>query len=413
MGLWTIKGGKPLYGSVQVQGSVNGTLAVLAASLLNGGVTILEHVPQVTDVEEMLRLLEDLHCKVKREGERVTVNATAAKPGVCRETTLRSSVLLLGAMAARFGEGTVPMPRSDFQGPRPVDLHLDALTQLGCRIQMQENFLYCVLGESGAETVRLVYPSVGATENAMLAACGKHGKTVLYGCAKDPEITQLADYLRMSGVCITGDGTDTICITGPFVSGMREIRMMPDRNAGAWLLCAVAACGGKIQLQEVNPAHLQPILDGLDEMGCNIKIRDHSVILQRQDRLWAGNAPVITGPWPAFPTDTFASYLAVCMGADGVTCGEDRVYGDRIGCVNLLRRFGGDITRTDGCTALVMGETKLQGANVIAREPWVAAAAVIAGLSAQGETTLVDNESLRRILAYPDCVLRQLGAEIE
>ena len=413
MGLWTIKGGNPLYGTVQVQGSVNGTLVILAASLLNRGVTVLERVPRVTDVEEMIRLLEDLNCTVKREGERVTVDALWARPTLFKETHLRSSILLLGAMAARFGTGRVPMPYGQLQGPRPVDLHLDVLSRLGYEIRMEESHLGCVGKAARCAVVQLAYPSVGATENAMLAACGSEEETVLHGCAKDPEITLLADYLRMAGVSVVGDGTDTVRIKGPFASGLRRIRMMPDRNAGAWLLCAVAACGGEICLQEVNAAHLQPILDGLDEMGCNIKIREHTVTLCSHGRLWTGSTPAVTGPWPAFPTDTLASYLAVCLRADGVSQGEDRVFGDRLRCVNVLQRFGGDIVRTDDCTALVTGVPQLNSANITAREPWIAAAALIAALSAQGESTLVDNGCLGQIFVYPDCVLRQLGAEID
>lgn len=413
MGLWTIQGGNPLYGTVQVQGSVNSAMVLLAASLLNRGITVLHRVPHVTDVEEMLRLLRCAGCKIKREGERVTVDASMAKPMLAAESSLRSSVLLLGSMAGRFGEAMIPMPQSEFQGPRPVDLHLDVLRQLGYEIRLEDGALGCVRGKAAEREVHLAYPSVGATENAMLAACGCGGETVLRGCAREPEITQLAEFLRMAGVAVTGDGTDTICVKGTFASGTREMKLMPDRNAGAWLLCAAAACGGEICLQEVNCAHLQPILDGLEEMGCNIKIRDHSVTLRSQGRLWAGNRAVVTGPWPGFPTDLLPSYLAVCLKADGVSCGEDRVYGDRLQCVELLRRFGGDVTRVGDCAALVTGVPCLQGANVIARAPWMAAAAVIAGLSACGETALVDNGSLDRIFAYPECTLRQLGAEIE
>lgn len=416
MGLWTIRGGNPLYGTVQVQGSKNAALALLAGCLVHEGVSVLERVPRVTDVETMLELLRCLDCAVKREGDRVTVDSTRAQPKELPEaaaTGLRAAVLLLGAMAARFGEAAVPMPVGSRLGPRPVDLHIAGLTALGARIAMEDGMLYCRPSELTGGEVLLPYPSVGATENALLCACGCAGKSVIRGCAKEPEVIQLCDYLRQAGMSIHGAGTDTVTVGRGGAPKLLRHRLMPDRVAAATLLCMGAACGGELVLQEVNADHLQPSLDLLAEMGCNIKIRENALLLQSDGTLWSPAREVVTGPYPAFPTDVQPVLLAASLRADGVTILRERVLAGRLTHAKQLRRFGGDVSLTDDCSAVVTGMSRLQGACVEAHDVMGAAALLTAALQAEGESRIVDAGHTARGFAYLDAVLRLLGADLE
>lgn len=415
MGLWTIRGGNRLYGTVQVQGSKNAALALLAGSLVHEGVSVLERVPRVTEVETLLELLRSLDCTVKREGDRVAVDSTHARMAVLPESAmgLRASILLLGAMAARFGEAAVPMPVGNRMGPRPVDLHIAALTALGANIALEDGMIFCRPSELTGGEVLLPYPSVGATENALLCACGCRGETVIRGCAIEPEAVELCVFLQKAGMHMTGIGTDTVTIRRGRAVGLLRHRVMPDRVAASTLLCAGAACGGELKLQEVNAAHLQPTLDLLAEMGCNIKIQESAVILQSSGDLWSPSGEIVTGPYPAFPTDVQPVLLAASLRADGVTVLRERVLAGRLAHAKQLRRFGGDVTLTEDCTAVVTGVSRLHGAITQAQDTMGAAALLIAGLQAEGETHIVDAGHTARGFAYLDALLRPLGADLE
>ena len=416
MGLWTIKGGRPLYGTTQVQGSKNGALAVLAGCLVMNGVSVLENVPQVTEVDRTLDILRGLSCKVKREGNRVTVDSRDASPEplpIQQMERVRSSVLFLGAMLARFGKGAVPVPTGSVLGPRPLALHLSALQSMGAEILLEDGMVLGKAAHSTGGEVILPYPSVGATENAMLAACGCKGVTVIRGCAKEPEVADLAAYLRACGMAIFGEGTDTICITPQRIAGKVFHCILPDRIAASMLLCAAASCGGKLNLQEVDASHLQPVLDGLTEMGCNIKIHERSLSLVSDGKLWAAAGPIVTGPYPAFPTDALPFMIAASLKADSVTVFRERVFGGRLKQMRLLRRFGGDRSVTEDCAAVVTGVSKLNGASVCCHDSLEASAMLLAALQAEGESTLVEQGQIGGSFAFLDSVLRQLGAELE
>ena len=416
MGLWTIKGGTPLYGTVRVQGSRNSAMAILPATLAVGGVSVLERVPRVRDAELMLDILRGLGCIVQREGERVTVDSREASmedvPTALMER-LRSSVLFLGAMIARFGKAAVPVAADCVLGPRPIDLHLAALQSLGAEIRLEDSMILCCISELRGGKVVLPYPDVGATANAMLAACGCKGEIILRGCAKDPEILDLAAYLIAAGAEITGAGTDTIHIRRlECITNVHHI-LQGDPMAAAALLCAVASCGGEIILQEVYPSHLQPILDELAEMGCNIKMRSNGLTLRSDGHLWAPTQPIETGPWPMVSADALPLLMAACLQADGVTILRDGAFCGRLRHTAQLRQLGGDISLTEDGIAVVTGVSPLRGASLRARDVWSGAAAVIAALQAEGETTVVDDGCISRSLAYLDAVLRQMGAEID
>ena len=416
MGLWSITGGNRLYGTVLPQGSRNGALALLPACLAVGGVSVLERVPRVKDVELTLEILRRLGCKVKREGDRVTVDSREASlesVPVELMRQLRSSVLFLGAMLGRFGCAEIPMPVGSVFGPRPVDLHLAALQSMGADIRLQDGVIRCEKSRLRGGEVLLPYPSVGATENAMLAACGCAGETVLRGCSKEPEIIELADFLCAAGVEIIGAGTELMRICCDACVGKVYHRLQADRMAASALLCAVGACGGKLILKEVISSHLQPMLDVLGEMGCNIKIREQELMLQSDGKLWAPSDPIVTGPYPRFPTDAMPLLLAASLKADGVTIVRERVFGGRLTQGRLLRRFGGDVSLTDDCAAVVTGVQELRAATVAIHELWSGTAVLLAALQAEGESCIVDDGCISRGFAYLDATLRQLGAELE
>lgn len=416
MGLWTIRGGNRLYGTIQVQGAKNGVLPILAACLVHKGISVLERVPRVRDVDLTLEILRCLGCVVRREGDRVTVDSRNAELKEVPHglmTQMRSSVLFLGAMAARFGEGKISMPGGCLLGPRPVDLHIAALTRLGAQLEIGEETILLKKSVLTGGEVILPYPSVGATENAMLAACGCAGTTVLRNCAAEPEIEELAMYLNAIGAKVSGAGTDTIHICSGKYCGTVQHRVLPDRIAAGTLLCAAAACGGKLTLQEVICPHLHPVLDVLEEMGCNIKIREGSVTLQSEGKLWSPSNEIVTGAYPKFPTDVQPALLAAALRADGVTVVRERVFAGRLAHAKQLRRFGGNICLTEDCSAVVTGVDTLQGTYAEARDLRGGAALIVAALQAEGESRIVDAGYISRGYEFFDATLRQLGAEID
>ena len=416
MGLWTVRGGNRLYGTIQVQGAKNGVLPILAACLVHHGISVLERVPRLQDVDDTLEILRSLDCKVRREGDTVTVDSRNARLNEVHPMLMngmRSSVLFLGAMAARFGEGRVGMPGGCLLGPRPLDLHIAALSRLGAQIELEEDEIICRKSQLTGGEVVFPFPSVGATENAMLAACGCSGVTVLRNCAVEPEIEELAEYLNAMGARVTGAGTDTVYITSGKYCGTVCHRVLPDRIAAGTLLCAAAACGGKLTLQEVICSHLHPVLDVLGEMGCNIKIREQSVTLQSSGSLWSPSSEIVTGAYPKFPTDCQPALIAAALKADGVTIVRERVFAGRLAHAKQLRRFGGNVCLTEDCSAVVTGVDALHGTYGETRDLRGGAALIVAALQAEGESRIVDAGRIFRGYEFFDATLRQLGADID
>ena len=273
MSIWHIYGGNRMTGSTQVQGAKNAVLPIMAASVLAGSETVLHNVPDLKDVTITLRILRHLGCTAERDGDTVRIDSRGMNRDfiphdLMRE--LRSSVIFLGAILTRFGTASLSMPGGCELGPRPVNLHLDALRALGAEVTERGGDIVCCSHDLKGRRILLPFPSVGATENAMLAACAAAGETVICNAAREPEILDLQCYLRKLGARISGAGTSTVTVSGfrpqPFV----EHTIMPDRIVAATILCAGAACGGDVELQGVDPDHFLTVLDSLSEAGCAI-----------------------------------------------------------------------------------------------------------------------------------------------
>ncbi len=273
MSIWHIYGGNRLTGSTRVQGAKNAVLPIMAASVLAGSETVLHNVPDLKDVTITLRILRHLGCTAERDGDTVRIDSRGMNRDfiphdLMRE--LRSSVIFLGAILTRFGTASLSMPGGCELGPRPVNLHLDALRALGAEVTERGGDIVCSAHDLKGRRILLPFPSVGATENAMLAACAAAGETVICNAAREPEILDLQCYLRKLGARISGAGTSTVTVGGfrpqPFV----EHTIMPDRIVAATILCAGAACGGDLELQGVDPDHFLTVLDSLSEAGCAI-----------------------------------------------------------------------------------------------------------------------------------------------
>ena len=294
-----------------------------------------------------------------------------------------------------------------------MDLHIAALTQLGAQLVFEEEKIICKPCRLHGAEIVFPFPSVGATEHAMLTACGCTGTTLLRNCAMEPEVEELAAYLNAAGAKVVGAGTDTISVTPRMKGGTVFHQVIPDRIAAGTLLCAVAACGGKINLQEVICTHLHPVLDGLSEMGCNIKIRETSVALASDGCLWSPSSEIITGAYPGFPADMQPVMLAASLRADGVTVLRERVMAGRLRHAKQLRRFGGNVCLTEDCSAIVAGVDRLCGAHGEMHDLYGGAALLVAALQADGESRIVDAGNIARGFEFFDATLRQLGADIE
>lgn len=406
-----IRGGAPLSGALRVHGAKNSVLPILAATLLSGGVCVLHNCPDLTDVSATVRILRHLGCQVERQGERIAVDAGSVRcchvPGhLMRE--MRSSILFLGAVLGRCGCAGVSLPGGCPLGARPIDLHLQAFRAMGVTVEEDQGRLLCRGRPRGAR-LRLRVPSVGATENIMLAACTAEGTTILENAAREPEIEDLQIFLQKMGADVRGAGSGVIVIHGVQVLHGAEHRVISDRIVAATYLCAAAAAGGAVRLRGVEARQLEPVLCALQRAGCTVRAGEE-LSLSSTGAL-EGVGCVTTAPYPGFPTDAQPLLMAALCGGRGVTCFEETLFEHRFRAAPELCRLGADI-RVEGQLARVRGVEQLRGARLTAPDLRGGAALVVAALCAQGESVLTGLEHLDRGYASLEEDLCALGADI-
>lgn len=409
-----IDGGYPLRGEIAVHGAKNAVLPLLAATLLADGESVLHNVPPLSDVGGCLEILTDFGCRVRQEGRTVTVCPDQAdKPAISDRLMrrMRSSIVFLGAMMARFGEAHLSYPGGCELGPRPIDLHLSALRQLGAVITEERGQLHACLpdGRFHGETVSLAFPSVGATENILLAAVTADGVTTLLNAAREPEISDLAAYLTACGAHIHTDG-GTIRIEGVPRLAAAEHTVIPDRIEAATYLAAIAATGGDGTVTACCPQHIDTVLPLFSEMGCQLSVDADRVRLKAPRRL--KRIPYLrTMPYPGFPTDAAAPLLAAATVADGTGVFVENIFECRYKYVGELLRMGARI-KTEGRVAVVEGVKSLSGAAVDCTDLRGGAALVVAALAAEGRSAIGELQHLDRGYADPESGLSAIGARI-
>ncbi|TCL60075.1 UDP-N-acetylglucosamine 1-carboxyvinyltransferase [Kineothrix alysoides] len=406
-------GGNFLRGEVKIQGSKNAVLPIMAAALLIKGTCVIKNCPRIADVYLMQNLLQELGCLVTWSENTVTIDASnvidSAMSGES-VSSMRSSVMLLGAMLGRIGEVFMAYPGGCVIGKRPIDLHLSALKEMGVEIMEQEHFFTAKVGRLKAMDYTLPFPSVGATENIILAAVLAEGTTTIRGAAKEPEITALCEFLRAAGADIEGAGEQTVVIKG--VKELRETRytVPGDRIvAGTYLIGALAA-GGSIFLEKAPSEHMKALLKPAAQMGGTITINKGGVGIDVIRRLEA--IPYLkTEVYDGFPTDLQSPIMAAMAVAHGDSVLEETIFENRFRIVDELRKMGADI-RTEKNKAYISGIERLKGAVVEAEELRGGAALVVAGLEAEGETVIKNRHFIER--GYEDICrdLRNLGADI-
>lgn len=413
MELWHIRGGNRLEGTCAVQGSKNASLPVLAASILCPVRCELKNVPQLRDVDAALRILRHLGCTAEQSGGDVYIDSTTLS-GCCIPHALmeemRSSVIFMGALVARCGEARLSLPGGCQLGKRPIDLHLAALRRIGVRILEDGEEIRCLPGRLRGTEIVLPFPSVGATENAMLAACGAEGDTVICNAAREPEIADLQEFLCAMGAQVRGAGGSVITVSpGRALHGCAH-RVIPDRIVTATYLCAAAAAGGDITLRNTEHRQLAAVTTALRQAGCRVDCGADYIRLTRTEPLRAV-PPVQTTPYPGFPTDCQAIFMAALLQSRGTTVFVENIFQSRYRHVPELIRMGADI-RTEGRVAVVCGVERLHGAEVVATDLRGGAALVTAGLAAEGITTVQGVGHIHRGYEELPAHLRALGAHI-
>ncbi|MCD8088169.1 MAG: UDP-N-acetylglucosamine 1-carboxyvinyltransferase [Oscillospiraceae bacterium] len=413
MSVWRIKGGSALEGSLTIQGAKNAVLPILAATILTGCETELTNCPALRDVEASLNILRYLGCRVERREDVIRVDSRpmtgcAIPNELTRE--MRSSVIFLGAVLARCGESRLSMPGGCELGPRPIDLHLSAMEALGSHVRAEGGEICCFAPTLRGGTVHLELPSVGATENAMIAACAARGETVITNAAREPEIVDLQNFLRAMGADIDGAGTPVVTIHSFTPADRVGYRIMPDRIAAATMLCACACAGGDVELRGIDPRQTESVTENLEAMGAEVARQSHRLRIRCRQRLRGGRT-VITRPYPGFPTDAQPLMMAASLKAEGTTVFVENIFTNRYRQTEELKRLGANI-RTEGRVAIITGVERLHGAPVLAEDLRGGASLILAGLGAEGETAVTDRGHVDRGYEGLDKALNALGAQV-
>jgi UDP-N-acetylglucosamine 1-carboxyvinyltransferase len=408
-----LRGGVPLAGEIAISGAKNAALPILCAGLLTGEELVVDNVPQLQDVATTLKLLRQMGVRADRDGASVRLQAdSVARTEAPYELvkTMRASILVLGPLVARCGQARVSLPGGCAIGARPVDQHIKGLELLGARIRIEGGYLIAEAARLRGARIVTDMVTVTGTENLMMAATLAEGETVIENAAREPEVADLAQALNAMGARIAGAGTDRIVVQGvASLHGARH-RVMPDRIETGTFLCAVAAAGGDVLLQGAAPATLDAVLEKLREAGAELAATPDSIRVRMRGRPRA--VSLRTSPYPAFPTDMQAQFMALDAIAEGVGRITETIFENRFMHVLELQRLGAHIA-IEGNTAVVQGVQRLTGAPVMATDLRASASLVVAGLVAEGETLIDRIYHLDRGYEAMEKKLAQVGARIE
>jgi UDP-N-acetylglucosamine 1-carboxyvinyltransferase len=413
MSILRVRGGNRLEGAIDVYGAKNAVLPILAASIMTRERVVLLGCPMLSDVRHMIEILRSLGAVVEMEGDSITVDARDADSHVMPEELskqMRSSIFLLGALISRFKQAWVTQPGGCEIGLRPIDLHIKGLRKLNVNIVESQGAIHCTGYDTRGAEVSLDYPSVGATENIMMAAVMAKGRTVIYNAAREPEVKDLAAFINAMGGRIEGAGTGCITIDGVKALHGTTYRIIPDRIVAGTYMAACAITGGDVLIKNVEPAHLNAASAKLIEAGCELDFSENSVRVKAPARL-KEMKQIQTQPFPGFPTDLQAQWMAVACVADGISVVSENVFENRFHHATELVRMGADITVKDRI-AIVRGVEALEGARVAAKDLRAGAALLLAGLAARGTTYISGEHFINR--GYQDLAaeLRAVGADI-
>lgn len=413
MSSFIIEGGTKLKGEVKISGSKNASLPIIAASILNGRKTKLYNVPNIHDTQVTLKILRYLGCKIKKNNDKIEIDSRYIKKKEIPEDLMRemrSTVILAGALIGRFKEATFSYPGGCDIGARPIDLHLKAFKKLGINIDEEYGFIRCSCDKIKGANIDLDFPSVGATENIILAGVLAEGKTVITNAAREPEIVDLIKMLRKMGANISGEGTNIIEING--VKNLSDVkyRVMPDRIEAGTFLCAGAITGGSIKVLNTIPEQIVPIISKLEEAGCKIKVEKNTVSLDAPQRLEA--IEIKTMPYPGFPTDMQSIFGAVLSTAKGTSIITETIFENRFKYLSELKRMGAKNSQENN-VAIISGVKKLSGTNVKSTDLRGGVAMVLASLRARGISKVSNIEYILRGYENIDKKLNLLGANIK
>lgn len=411
-----ISGGIRLDGKTRLQGSKNSSLPILAACAAVNGISVIHNCPRITDVDIAVAILERLGCKVSREGGTVTVDSGDINCSAIPEelmSEMRSSIIFLGALLARFGRGSATLPGGCEIGLRPIDMHIAAFRSMGVVIEESGGSMECTAPNGLAPCrISLSFPSVGATENIILASLAAKGETVITNAAREPEIKDLADFLNECGAKIIGAGQSVIRIYGGRRLTGAEHRVIPDRIVASTYMAYAAVTGGRAVVTEVEREHLAPVVPVFEGCGCKIDFANGEMSVTAPER--AERIKYLrTMPYPGFPTDSQALVTAVAATARGTSIISERVFENRFRHVPELIKMGADIRVEDSCVAVVEGVPSLHGAKVTASDLRGGSALIAAALGARGESII---DGVRHVLRGCEDVcgnLSRLGADIK
>ncbi|WP_022851932.1 UDP-N-acetylglucosamine 1-carboxyvinyltransferase [Limisalsivibrio acetivorans] len=410
-----IEGGRPLNGKIRVSGAKNACLPILAASILAEGKYTISNIPSLVDIRTMLSLLGEVGVETDRDGEVVQLNTVADNDAFTAPyelvKTMRASVLTLGPLLAKKGRAKVSLPGGCAIGERPVDQHLKALRLMGADIEVEHGYIDASCSRLKGAEITFDMVTVTGTENIMMAAALAEGKTVLYNAAQEPEVVDLAKFLKKMGAVISGEGSRTIVIEGVDRLESADYNVMADRIEAGTYLCAAAGAGGHLILENAPVYAMKAILDKLGETGLELKILDDSTIDIRSEKRLLG-IDATTHPYPGFPTDMQAQFMAVMVKSRGISVITETIFENRFMHVSELKRMGADIRLMDK-SAVIKGVKKLSAAPVMASDLRASASLVIAGLMAEGTTEVHRVYHLDRGYEKFDIKLAAAGAKIE
>ncbi len=409
-----VEGGRKLQGQVDVQGAKNSALPILSATLLCKGESVLHSCPHISDIDAAIRILRYLGCSAVISNHHIVVDSSGMNRWDIPEnlmSEMRSSIVFLGAIIARTGKAKLYFPGGCELGPRPIDLHLNALRKMGVTIDERFGCISCTVKDRlrGAKIV-LPFPSVGATENILLSAVLAKGTTVISNAAREPEITDLCEYLVKCGAEIYGAGEGTIVIYGVDKLTPAEHTIIPDRIVASTLMACTAVTGGDVVLNGIISSHIDSLVPLFEESGCVVEIKEGRLKINCPERLKSFKS-VRTMPYPGFPTDAQAIMMSMATVAMGTTVFVENIFESRYRHIEDLTKLGANI-KVAGKVAVVEGVDSLFGAKVSAKELRGGASLVVAGLTAQGVTEIEGINFIERGYEDFDVTLRNLGAEI-